>query len=273
MHNKDYQQIDHLVEAVQASSKYKCIDSAFIKYVGAQELTRRHNLKEAIKSTKNKLHQVGGAYQDSIPRYTLWLDELKQASQSGNRERFLDVCKWVMGHHFSTRERLPILNQFYSTILLKIPPINSVIDIACGLHPLAIPWMNLSEHARYYAYDIYEDMIGFLNDFMALMPVQGHVKTCDVIHNCPAQKVDVAFLLKAIPCLEQVDKTAGIRLLDSINADHIVVSFPAHTLGGKNKGMVTNYEASFYELVAHKHWSIQRFAFPGELVFLVRKSS
>src|SRR6516164_27288 len=142
MRSKDYQQIDHLVEAVQASSKYKSIDSAFIKYIGAQELARRHNLKEAIKSTKNKLHQVGGAYQDTNPRYSFWLDELQQASRSGNRERFLEVCTWVMWHHSSTRERLPILDQFYNTILANIHPINSVIDIACGLHPLAIPWMN-----------------------------------------------------------------------------------------------------------------------------------
>ncbi len=271
MHNKDYQQIDNLVEAVLASSKYKSIDSDFIKYIGTQELTRRHNLKEAIKSTKNRLHQVGGAYQDNTPRYTLWLDELKQVSRSGNREHFLDTCKWIMGHHSSTRERLPILEQFYSTILADLPPINSVIDIACGLHPLAIPWMPLSEHVQYYAYDIYQNMMDFLNDYMALMSVQGYGETCDVIHYCPAQKVDIAFILKAISCLEQVDKSAGIRLLESINADHLVVSFPAHTLGGKNKGMVTNYETRFYELIANNTWSIRRFEFPGELVFLVTR--
>jgi 16S rRNA (guanine(1405)-N(7))-methyltransferase len=271
MRNKHDQQIDNLVEAVLASSKYKSIDSAFIKYLGSQELSRRHNLKEAIKSTKNKLHQVGGAYQGNTPRYALWLDELKHASQSGNTEHFLEVCKWIMGHHSSTRERLPILDQFYSTILAYLPPINSVIDIACGLHPLAIPWMPLSEHAHYYIYDIYEDMISFLNHAMALMPVQGSGKTCDVIHNPPSKEADLAFLLKAIPCLEQVDKSAGIKLLESINADRIVVSFPAQTLGGKNKGMVTNYESRFYELVARKPWSIQRFVFPGELVFLVTR--
>ncbi len=272
MNSKDYQQIDRLVEAVLASSKYKSISSDFIRYIGTQELARRHNLKEAIKSTKNKLHQVGGAYQDTTPRYALWLAELKQVSQSGNREHFLDTCKWIMGHHSSTRERLPILEQFYSTILADLPPISSVIDIACGLHPLAIPWMPLSEHAQYYVYDVYKDMIGFLNDCMALMPVQGYAKTCDVIHYCPTHKVEVAFILKAIPCLEQIDKSAGMQLLESINADHLVVSFPAHSLGGKHKGMVTNYETRFYELAANNTWSIQRFEFPGELVFLISKS-
>ena len=266
------QQIDRLIEAVLASSKYKSIGVDFIRFIGIQELTRQSNLKQAIKSTKNKLHQVGGAYQRSTPRYSLWLDELKHAKRSANKEHFLDTCKWIMGHHSSTRERLPILEQFYSAILANLPPINSVIDVGCGLHPLAIPWMPLSEHTLYYTYDIYEDMIGFLNDCMTLMPVQGYGKTDDVIHNCPTQKVDLAFILKTIPCLEQVDKTAGLRLLETINADHLVVSFPARSLGGKNKGMTANYESRFYKLVEHKPWSIERFEFPGELVFLVSKS-
>jgi 16S rRNA (guanine(1405)-N(7))-methyltransferase len=237
-----------------------------------QELSRHRNLKEAIKSTKNKLHQVGGAYQIGTPRYSAWLNELKFAKHSGNKELFLDRCKWLMQYHSSTRERLPILEQFYATTLADLPPINSVIDVACGLHPLAIPWMPLSEHVQYFAYDIYEDMIGFLNDTLALMSVQGWGKVSDVIHSCPTQKVDVAFILKAIPCLEQVEKSAGLRLLETINADHLVVSFPAHSLGGKSKGMFANYESRFYEQVAHKPWSIQRFIFPGELVFLVSKS-
>lgn len=272
MDENESQQVDRLIEAVRASSKYKCIDVAFIRRTGMQELSRHRNLKEAIKATKNKLHQVGGAYQPSAPRYSVWLDELKFAKRSGNEERFLDTCKWVMHYHSSTRERLPLLEQFYSEIFANLPPIHSVIDIACGLHPLAIPWMPLREHVEYYAYDIYEDMIGFLNESLALMPVKGSAKVCDVIHACPVQKVDVAFILKTIPCLEQVDKSAGWRLLETINADHLVVSFPARSLGGKNKGMATNYEARFYEQVGHKPWSIQRFEFPGELVFLVGKS-
>ena len=272
MNEEANQQIDRLIEAVLASSKYKSIGIDFITYIGMQELSRHRNLKEAIKSTKNKLHQVGGAYQTSTPRYSVWLDELKFAKRSGNKEHFLDTCKWIMQYHSSTRERLPILEQFYSTILANLPPINSVIDIACGLHPLAIPWMPLSEHVQYFAYDIYEDMIGFLNDCLALMPVRGSGKVSDVIRYCPTQKVDLAFILKAIPCLEQVDKSAGLRLLETINADHLVVSFPAYSLGGKSKAMTTNYETRFYKQVAHKPWSIQRFAFPGELVFLVSKS-
>jgi len=272
MSEVENQQVQQLVEAVLASSKYKCIDIGFIEFVGTQELSKHRNLKEAIKATKNKLHQVGGAYQTSTPRYSLWLDELKFAKRSGDEKHFRETCQWIMQHHASTRERLPFLEQFYSTIIAHLPSINSVIDVASGLHPLAIPWMLLHEDVQYFAYDIYEDMIDFLNESLALMPVKGSAEVRDVIHSCPTQKVDVAFILKAIPCLEQVDRSAGLRILEAINADHLVVSFPAHSLGGKHKGMMPNYESRFYKLVAHKSWSIQRFEFPGELAFLVSKS-
>jgi 16S rRNA (guanine(1405)-N(7))-methyltransferase len=271
MSTREHQQLDQLIEAVQASSKYRSISSDFVSYIGTQELARRHNLKEAIKATKNKLHQVGGAYQDSTPRYAAWLYEMKQAIKQGDRDRVRDVCRSIMGHHSSTRERLPLLEQFYSTILADLPPLNSVIDVACGLHPLAIPWMPLAEDSVYYAYDMYVDMMDFLNEGMSLLQVHGYTQACDVIRYCPTQRVDLAFLLKTLPCLEQVDKSAGLRLLEMINADHLVVSFPTHSLGGSRKGMVTNYEARFNELVTNKHWSIRRFSFATELVFLIRK--
>src|SRR5437867_4436060 len=176
-----------------------------------------------------------------------------------------------MSHHASTRERQPIVDLFYTTILADLSPMQSVLDIACGLNPLAIPWMPLAEHGEYYAYDIYENMINFLNEFMALINVQGHAQACDVMVSRPTRKVDIAFLLKTLPCLEQVDKSAGSQLLHAINADHLLVSFPIHSLGGKDKGMTVHYESRFRQLVVDTNWVIKRFQFSTELVFLVSK--
>src|SRR5260370_4913219 len=99
---------------------------------------------------------------------------------------------------------------------------------------------------------MYQDMTDFLNECLSLLRVQGYAQACNVIHYCPTQRVDLAFMLKAIPCLEQVDRSAGLRLLETVNADYLVVSFPTHSLGGGKKGMVAHYESMFYELVAGK---------------------
>jgi 16S rRNA (guanine(1405)-N(7))-methyltransferase len=277
MSSEREEQLESLVEAVLASPKYRQVSADLVRAIAEQEIAKRQNTKETVKAIKNRLHQAGGAYQSGKETYVKWLAELNAALQSGNRETLLATSQRIMSHHASTRERLPILDRFYSTIFASLPPVSSVIDVACGLNPLALPWMPLAPGATYVACDIYADMIDFLNGFFALLQKQseaaiaGSAQVRNILTSCPAEHADVAFVLKTIPCLEQVDKAAGHRLLRALNADYLVVSFPVHSLGGRNKGMLTNYERHFRELIEGESWEIQRIEFPGELVFLVKK--
>ena len=176
-----------------------------------------------------------------------------------------------MGFHASTRERLPIIDQFYATTLGDIAPVHSVLDLACGLNPLAIPWMPLAPNAAYHAYDMYLDLTSFLQSAMNLLGIHGVAYAEDVTYWPSFPHVEVAFLLKAIPCLEQLDKSAGAQLLDAIPARYILVSFPKQSLGGQAKGMSVHYEAHFRELADGKGWNVRRFVFDTELAFLVGK--
>jgi 16S rRNA (guanine(1405)-N(7))-methyltransferase len=260
-----------LLGSVLQSPKYRNVSGDFIKDIGSEELLKRRTVKEAIKATKNKLHQVAGAYLDRKSNYSKWLDQLTEVYRAGERSDFLRVCKGIMMQHSSTRERLPILPEFFAETLYDLPPIRSVLDIACGLNPLSIPWMPLAENAEYYAFDIYTDMMDFINEFLTLIRIKGKAQVRDVIRFSPAQEVDLALILKAIPCLEQVDRSSGLRLLDNLNAKHMLVSFPIHTLGGRNKPMATNYERRLHELVANKDWAVKRFVFSTELAFRISK--
>ncbi len=261
--------LERLVAAVHSSAKYGRVCEDVVRGVGERELAKGRRLKDAVKATKKKLHQVGGAYLEAGMDYAAWLDDLRAAS--GNEGDFRRACAETMRHHSSTKERFQILDEFYATVLADLPPLHSVLDLACGLNPLAIPWMGLPDGAAYYAYDIYEDMVEFLQAFMELTPVRGQAAACDVLRSCPKPRVDLALVLKSVPCLEQIDKSAGAQLLDTIDADYLLVSFPVYSLGGRDKGMPTNYEARFRELVADKDWSIKRFEFAAELAFLVSR--
>ena len=55
--------LEDLVKLVRSSEKYAQIDESLIRSLGAAELNKRDSLKEAVKFTRNKLHQVGSAYQ------------------------------------------------------------------------------------------------------------------------------------------------------------------------------------------------------------------
>src|SRR4051812_11556282 len=78
--------IDELVQAVQSSQKYAAINVDVIRSIGLRELAARRNLKEAIKATKNKLHQVAGAYLDARLPYDEWLALLSAAAADDRRQ-------------------------------------------------------------------------------------------------------------------------------------------------------------------------------------------
>ena len=265
--------LDRLVSAVLGSRKYGRVSPDVIRRVGARELLARSGLKEAIKATRNKLHQVGGAYLSPAMEYGRWEQRLGAAAQSGSPVEMRAVCAAVMQAHSSTRERLPILDDFFSQTLAGLPAVHTVLDIACGLNPLARPWMPLPEDVRYFAYDMYADMLEFVSRFFQIAGVHGEAQARDIVAAPPQQGADLALFLKALPCLEQIDKAAGARILDAIDAPYLLVSFPVRSLGGRHKGMVDNFEAHFWELIAGKPWGVQRFEFPTELAFLVRKDS
>jgi 16S rRNA (guanine(1405)-N(7))-methyltransferase len=260
-----------LVDTVRASPKYRSVSAELVRSIGARELAKRRPLKEAIKATKNRLHQVGGAYQERRIDYAACLDALRQAARSEDPDQWRSACRQVMGQHTSTRERLPILDQFYTRVLAGIGPIRTVLDLACGLHPLSIPWMPLADDVEYYAYDVYEDMVAFLNAFMALHGCRGRAEVVDVTQLQTPPPVDLALLLKSLPCLEQLHGDVTLRLLESIPAAHLLISFPVHTLGGRQKGMADQYETRFREQLAEKPWRVTRYSFATELALLVTK--
>ena len=263
--------VDLLVAAVLESSKNRHVSPNFIRRFGEEELASQSSVKAAIKETKNRLHQAGGAYLEKMPNYNRWRSELAAAADEA---AIRDLILGWMQSHSSTRERLPILGNFYSTILQSISPIQSVIDIACGLNPLAIGWMGLAAAVRYDAYDIYGDMTGFLTDYLGKVGVDGAAHVCDCAASPPTKAADMALILKFLPVLEQVEKgrTASImaqphRVLD-ICLPH---SDLRRSSAEKNKGMARNYEARFLELVKGENWRIEKHVFENELCFLVKR--
>ena len=257
-----------LVEAVQESAKYRSVCPELIFRVGRKELATRPSLKIAIKETKNTLHQIAGAYLDSVPRYADWQRELEAAH---GPEAIRELCLRWMAQHASTRERLPFLETFYPAVLAEIGTIRSVIDIACGLNPLSLPWMGLGPEVRYDSCDLYGDMMGFVAAFLQRIGQAGSAQVCDAAVTPPGQEADLALILKFLPVLEQTERGSTLAWLQRLHAPVLLVSFPTRSLGGRGKGMAEHYETRFRETIRPQGWNVLRFAFPNELCFLIRK--
>jgi len=265
-------ELDLLVETVLSGGRYKAVHPDLVRRIGARELAVRKSFKEAVKATRSRLHQVGGAYQERPIPYEAHIRTMETLPTDLSDPAVRSFCTRLMGEHTSTRERLSTLDIFYETLLKPLMPITSIADLACGLNPLALPWMPLSRNTRYLACDIYSDMLSFIQQFFEHFNQPVVAELCDLTDFTLPEPVQVAMLLKTIPCLEHLDKDIGRKLITTLPAEHLVVSFPAHSLGGRSKGMPATYDAHFMELIAGTGWQAKRHLFSSELVFVLHRS-
>jgi 16S rRNA (guanine(1405)-N(7))-methyltransferase len=312
--------LEAVVAAVRTSAKYRHVDLALVRALAARELALGARPKDAAKQVKNKLHQVAGAYQVEPLHADTWLAAVEASLYPAGAgasldaadpdaadpdagpapvpapapsadpvpatavlqdARLRDLCRAQMARHASTRERLPILDEFYTTILADLPPIGTLLDLACGLNPLALPWMNLPPAATYWACDIYADQVDLLNRWFARLGRRRGAFLFDLANDLPGASAppatrhlpsaDVVLLLKALPCLQQLDRAIGPRLLDAIDAPTLIISYPAHSLGGHKHGMPAHYAAEFDRLAAGRGWHVDTFPFATELVYRIRR--
>ncbi|HNW94874.1 MAG TPA: hypothetical protein PKW57_05265 [Anaerolineaceae bacterium] len=264
------EELETLIQAIRASEKYAQLTPSLVARVAAEELEKRGESKSALKAARTRLHQITGAFLAPDINYAKWTDRLKVLPPE-NAEELQVFCRRMMRLHNSTAERLPYIEQFFTTCLADISPIQSVLDLACGLNPLALPWMPLSANGTYSACDVVLPMLTFLNQFFSTVGIHAEAFPCDLSACVPKQKVQLAILLKTLPCLEQLDKSLAPRLLAELNAEHILVSYPAKSLGGREKGMRLTYAQQFARLIEGTAFRVRAFDFPNEMVFLLSR--
>lgn len=264
-------QPDSLADEVLKGKNFHGIDRTLVLQLAERECRLSDNRKEIIKNVKSKLHQVSAVYRGDRKRPAALMAVVVGLSELDDPQTLKEACRELLQEHVSAQERLPFLEDFYGEIFSRLPRIDSVLDLACGFNPFAIPWMPLEENFVYEAYDVYEDMIRLINAFFSARRIQGSAKQVNLIETFPESPAELTFLLKTVPCLEQLDKNAGRQILARIGSPFAVVSFPARSISGRSKGMPKNYEAHFLDICDPAVWNIQKLPFSYELVFLLER--
>lgn len=265
------QEINQLTAFVHSKKKYQKMHTGLIRMIAEQECEKGRGMKKTRKAILGKLHQIGAAYFKQTPDYSAWEKWINALPDDLHARETRETCIRIMQHHHSTHERQYILEDFFQTALAPIQPVGSILDLACGLNPLALPWMPIKNEVQYYGCDIFEDMMQFLNGFADHFGFHGNFHTCNILDLDDSKSVDVAFLLKTLPCLEQVQKGFAPHLLEKIPAKHILISYPVSSLSGKNKGMEKTYTDQFKALIQETGWTYAAFTFSSEIAFLVEK--
>ncbi len=263
--------IAKITAAVLSKKKYSHIHPGLIRSLAGSELKKGRRKKETLKAVTSKLHQVGAAYFPSRPDYSGWLSDLPHLPSYLDSPEAKAFCREVMGKHLSTQERLLILETFFNEALSPIAPITSILDLACGLNPLALPWMPAAGDIRYSGCDIFSDMVGFLTSFAKHFSIDADFSVCNLLETDFTGEFQVAFLLKTLPCLEQLQADFSSRLLDAVPAEYLLISFPVRSLSGRPKGMRESYASRFEELMNGRSWKFKKYEFFDELAYLVKK--
>jgi 16S rRNA (guanine(1405)-N(7))-methyltransferase len=271
-------ELDRIVAVVATSKKYHSICADTIRRIAERELASRGNVKAAAKATKRRLHQVYGAFEQNFD-YEAAYQRLQDAYEMDSDDEIQAACRHVMGQHSSTRERLPILDQFYRDIFAITGQPSLLLDLGCGLNPLALPWMDRippqgsgqAPRIRYVPLDIDADRVRFLNRYLALVGLEPLARCQDILSHPPNDAADVALLLKMSPTLERQEPGATLALIEQLTAPYVVVSFAVKSLGGREKGMAEHYQQQFLGWLKDRQWPAEKLAFDSELVFIVRR--
>lgn len=264
-----------VTRAVAQSRRYRAVDPSVVRRLADEELSRARSTDDAVKRVKRRLHQAVGAYRPgaaaALEREMERLAAARRADASGAELR--SVCRDLLWRHASTRERLPFVDRFYAGIwdATRQTPA-SLIDLGCGLAPLALPWMGLPPFARYVALDADASAVALVEGFLSLVaqPHEADVRDLAVPFEVPA--TDVALLLKLVPILDHQDPDAAQRLIAGLSANHVVVSFPVRSLGGHRRGMESTYRRRTDELIAGlgaRVREVSEASIPNELVMVM----
>jgi len=216
---------------------------------------------------KRRLHQAVGAFRGASRARDLaaaWRGDLRDPA-------FREACIALMRTHASTRERLPHLDRFYPGIWRRTGLPLRVLDLGCGLGPMALPWMEIGD-ATYLAVDADTRPLTTVEAALDLVGQPHWVEAVDLVRGRPSEaSADVALLLKLVTTLDRQDPEAASRLIGGLDVRHAAVSFTTRTLGGRDRGMEGTYRRRVDRLVADvgRVTDVTEASVPNELVFVL----
>ncbi len=173
---------------------------------------KKSQIKIIIKEIRAELRTLVGQFQKSKKRIEALSD-------------FQELLKT----HLSTAERL----SFYPNIknLFNKLRIKSVLDLGCGLNPIALA----SPDFQYYASDINLSDLKKVQDFFNKNNIKGKTFVCDLrnISSCPLPLADITLLFKVLDIIEPKGHKLAEKIILHSNSKYILASFATRKLSGK----------------------------------------
>lgn len=264
--------LDSLIQAVGTSRKYRDLDIPVttLQDMLIYESQHSNTRKELEANFRKSLHNIIAPYLEDInyPAEAAAIPGFH--AQNPSPEMLKTWCQDKMRRHASSRERLSHLENFYQKIFTIIGIPGSILDLACALDPLGLPWMNLLPSTQFFAYDIHQPRLGFLQVFFQHFYPQAHAVHQDILTNIPAEKADCALFFKEAHRLEKRRPGSNRELFAGLNVKWLVVSLPSRDLAGHHS-LETYHTNLIQKAIEGQPWRFTLETVGNELIFFIQK--
>lgn len=179
----------------------------------AQELNERE-ARLIVKEVRAQLRTYAGRFQRSSDERPSLLAERKY-------EKLLLT-------HTSTAIRLKDYKIIHQE--LEERNVQSILDLGCGLNPIALARKGMTYHAA----DIREDELALLSAFFKQEHIAGTTYVCDLRTSLPnVLSVDACLLMNVLDLVERRGHKRAETILTTVKARYFFITFSTKTLSGK----------------------------------------
>ncbi len=267
----DESTVQEFIAKVLDSKKYRNsgLNQDTIEDLIRQEAPHHTSAKQLLKAVRGKLHNIVAPYLGE-PDYAALTRDLHQIEDfSLTSPQLISFCRHVLSQHASTEERIPVMSTFYSQLFSAAGQPQSILDLACGLHPLALPWMGLPSSVRYHAFDILQPRIDFINQFFLKVGLMPLAENRDILVNPPTIHADLGIFFKEAHRFEKRQPGCNRAFWESLKVDKLAVSLPTKNLSGSHN--LINAHLSLVQANLPENRRMREIVVGNEIIFLIER--
>lgn len=250
---------DTLITEIKKKKELSDLPDSLVKetlqnYLNKNKLSIPKNEKElkiVIKEIRSQLRRYAGQYQKGF--------SLNKKSSLLHKGEIGELLK----SHSSTKERIDFYPKL-TQIINSFKP-ESILDLGCGLNPLAIAKKGLI----YYAYDIKQSDLDLVSEFFRMRGIKGKVFCQDLRKINSFPKTDLTLIFKFLDIVEKDKYNFSKSLLKKISSPNIIVSFSTKTLSGRP--MNSPRREWFEKLLVELQYKYESIISTNEIFYIIEK--
>jgi 16S rRNA (guanine(1405)-N(7))-methyltransferase len=235
--------------------------------VDPAKLEKNKDYKALIKKIRKELREIYGVFiLNDYKKMHTFLDELKVDTENE------DVIRKILSLHQSSKERLEHYEEIFQKIFAITGNPKSILELGCGLNPFSYDMLGCKP--TYTASDLNAKDLEPIAEFFKKRKIEGDTIPLNLVKEHEKLKilprVDCCFLFKLLDSLETEHWDISKTILENINADHLIVSFPTKSLGGK-KPIKKERRGWFEKILSEKGWKYSTFEVENEVFYVIKK--